>query len=197
MKHPFLKFMLPLILLVIIPGYLSLPWTAFTLSHDSRPAAKLHVPQNSKKTGTVHAKFDPEVYDWFVVHVTDGDTLVVKQELAYYPARKEIIRMLNINTPERGENLYKEATEALKEFVKGGDVTLEYKEQGKETRGVYGRLLAYVLVDGRNINIEMVRLGFSTYWTKYGKSRFDAQFKQAEQEAKAKKRGIWSGRYTK
>lgn len=75
-------------------------------------------------------------------------------------------------------------------------VRLELDDPGRR-RGYYGRYLVYVLVrrDGKwvNYNVEAVRAGMSPYFVKYGRSeRFDAQFRAAQAEARAAKRGIWS-----
>ncbi len=58
-------------------------------------------------------------------------------------------------------------------------------------RDGFGRLLAYVIADGKNVNLEMVRQGWSTFWKKYSKGRLAAAFEAAEQEARAAKRGLW------
>jgi micrococcal nuclease len=59
-------------------------------------------------------------------------------------------------------------------------------------RGNNGRLLAYVLVDGKNLNIDLVRQGLSPYYTKYGKSqKYDAEFRAAERLARKEKLNIW------
>ncbi len=60
-------------------------------------------------------------------------------------------------------------------------------------RGGYGRLLAYLYVDGKNLNVELVRQGFSPHYVKYGRGRLANQFDAAEQEARAAKRRIWAG----
>ena len=59
-------------------------------------------------------------------------------------------------------------------------------------RGRYGVLLAYVFVDGKNINLELVRKGLSRYYIKYGKSqKYDAEFRAAEELARKEKLNIW------
>lgn len=125
---------------------------------------------------------------WLVVHVTDGDTIIARLDK---PERKETIRLLCINTPEKNHPGFGEATEALKGLVRGGYVTLEFDKPGVEKRDVYGRLLAYVIADGVNCNVEMVRLGWTPYWKKYGKGRLAEEFQAAEEEAKKNKRGLW------
>jgi micrococcal nuclease len=125
---------------------------------------------------------------WFVIHVTDGDTLVARLGK---PERRETVRMLNINTPEKNRPGFGEAREALKVLVRGGYVTLESEKPGLEKRDRFGRLLAYVVADGVNCNIEMVRLGWSAFYKKYGKGRLADEFEAAEKEAKERKLGIW------
>jgi len=56
----------------------------------------------------------------------------------------------------------------------------------------YGRLLAYVFVDGSNFNLELVREGLSPYYTKYGLSqRYDKEFREAERYARKHGLNIW------
>jgi endonuclease YncB( thermonuclease family) len=81
-------------------------------------------------------------------------------------------------------------------FTKGAKVRLE-RDDARQSRDRYGRYLAYVFVekDGAwvDYNLEAVRAGMTPYFTKYGYSRrFDADFRAAEQEAKAAHRGIWA-----
>ncbi|WP_394699454.1 thermonuclease family protein [uncultured Desulfobacter sp.] len=57
----------------------------------------------------------------------------------------------------------------------------------------YGRLLAYVILDGKNFNLELVRQGWSKYYTKYGKSeKYHSDFLIAENEAMHERLNIWS-----
>ncbi len=125
---------------------------------------------------------------WRVTKVKDGDTLVVRQE---DPERIETVRLLRINTPEKDERGYEEAKEALKYLVRGADVTLEFENEGPEKRDGFGRLLAYVHADGLNVNLELVRQGWSAFYTKYGKGRMAAEFEKAEAEARRAKVGLW------
>ena len=71
----------------------------------------------------------------------------------------------------------------------GKYVKLEFESY---QRGNYGRLLAYVFVDGKNLNLDLVRQGLSPYYTKYGKSqRYNTEFRTAEKLARKEKLNIW------
>jgi micrococcal nuclease len=126
-----------------------------------------------------------------VLKAKDGDTLVARLE-GGPTERIETIRLLNVNTPEKNQPGFVDATEALKYLVRGGTVDLEYEKPGVEKRDGLGRLLAYVIADGVNVNLELVRQGWSPYYTKYGKGRLRAEFEAAEREARAARRGLWA-----
>jgi len=83
----------------------------------------------------------------------------------------------------------KVASDYTKKKLNGKYVDLEL--EGK-FRGKYGRLLAYVFVDGRNFNLELVRQGLSPYYTKYGLSqKYDQVFRAAEKQARKNGLKIW------
>ncbi len=72
-------------------------------------------------------------------------------------------------------------------------------DDSKRTEDMYGRYLVYVFAiktDGTefNYNLECVKQGYSPYFNKYGNSaRFHDAFMKAQEYAKGKKLGIWSG----
>ena len=83
----------------------------------------------------------------------------------------------------------KVASDYTKKRLKGKYVDLEFEGT---FRGRYGRLLAYVIVDGVNFNLELVRQGLSSYYTKYGLSeKYDWEFRKAERYARKNGLGIW------
>jgi endonuclease YncB( thermonuclease family) len=84
---------------------------------------------------------------------------------------------------------------AMEFFEDVSEVKLE-RDHPKDIRDRYNRYLAYVLVKkGKswvNYNVECVRAGMSPYFTKYGfASRYHEDFVEAQEEARAAKRGIW------
>ena len=68
---------------------------------------------------------------WPVVQVVDGDTIRVR-----YEGQDEPVRLLCIDTPERGEPGFKEATEAMRGLVEGREVVLEFERPGEPERVV-------------------------------------------------------------
>lgn len=182
MKRP-LRALLSVAALSFIAGYVCglsrdvvsiiQPAQATPPAHQTRP--------NPQTNRDAHTRF---------LRAVDGDTL----ELLYQPrtAIKEKVRLLRINTPERDEPGYLEARKALQQLTAHRTLSLEFETPDQPKRDRYGRLLAYVIADGVNVNIEMVRLGWSTYWTKYGRSRYEPAFQLAQRSARAARRGLWA-----
>jgi len=126
-----------------------------------------------------------------VIRVVDGDTIVVD-----YKGKYEKVRLLCVNTPEsvhpdKKQNTFmgKVASDYTKESLEGKYVGLQFEGP---FRGRYGRLLAYVFVDGVDFNLELVREGLSPYYTKYGLSqKYHKEFREAERHARNHKLNIW------
>ena len=91
-----------------------------------------------------------------VTHVCDGDTFDV--ELARCPVLDRVrVRPIGIDTPERGQCFYGEATAALEALVLGGRVALELDVDHWDS---YNHLLVDVfLPDGTWVNGLLVRRG--------------------------------------
>ena len=113
-----------------------------------------------------------------VVRVIDGDTIIVK-----YNGKSETIRLLCVDTPEsvhpdkrRNVPMGIVASNYTKKRLLGKQVLLELLP----FNGRRGRHLAYVFVDGQNFNVELVKQGLSPYYTKYGISKYDTEFRKAE-----------------
>jgi micrococcal nuclease len=126
-----------------------------------------------------------------VLRVIDGDTIDID-----YKGKHERIRLLNVYTPEsvhpdktRNTRQGKQASDYTKKRLTDTSVSLEF--DGKK-RGKYGRLLAYVFLDKKNFNLELVQEGWSPYYTKYGASKqYHDQFVIAQNHARIKGVNIW------
>jgi len=109
-----------------------------------------------------------------VSRVIDGDTLeIVNNE------NKESVRLLGINTPERGEILYEEAKEFLEELSLNKSVRLEF---GRDKYDRYNRTLAYVFVNEFAVNKEIVRQGYANIYFPSGKDVYYSEFLETWKE---------------
>jgi endonuclease YncB( thermonuclease family) len=122
-----------------------------------------------------------------LVRVVDGDTIKIRVK-----DKTEPVRLLRINTPERGVAGYEQATQALRELLITPKVEIVFEKPQSEQRDRYDRILAYVFVKAKNVNVEMVRGGWSRFWTRYGEGRFSSSFVLAQQTANKFNRGLWT-----
>jgi endonuclease YncB( thermonuclease family) len=97
----------------------------------------------------------PDQSGWRVVDVVDGDTLDVRAS----DGTQERVRVIGIDTPERGECGYGEAAIALADLVIGRQVTLV--PGARDDRDRYGRLLRYVDVESTDAGLVLVELGLA------------------------------------
>ena len=113
--------------------------------------------------------------------VIDGDTIKL--------STGETVRLIGINAPEVGQPCSSEATNKLKEFVLGKQVTLEKDIDDKDQ---YGRLLRYVYVsNGIFVNSGMVWLGFAHKYEYGSNTKYSSLFEQAENGAKENGGCLW------
>ncbi len=117
-----------------------------------------------------------------VARVVDGDTIVLNDG--------RHIRYLGINTPERGDALWKEARDYNARKVKGKAVMVEYGEIRKDK---YGRTLAYVFVGGEMVNAELLKAGLAHLFI-LEPMKYYHDFFRLQEEARSKGLGIWGGK---
>lgn len=124
---------------------------------------------------------NPGTQTVLVTKVIDGDTIDLETG--------ERVRLLGINTPEKNAFYYEESKDRLIELL--GDKQVRLEEDG-EDKDRYGRLLRHVFVSDNFVNLQMVREGYATVYLLYPGDRYYEELKDAEEEAKANKIGLWS-----
>ncbi len=72
---------------------------------------------------------------------------------------------------------------ALSEKVFGKDVVVIAK-----TNDRYGRTVGHVMIDGRDVNLEMLEEGMAWHYKKYD---HNARLARAEEDARVAKKGLW------
>ena len=124
-----------------------------------------------------------------VERVVDGDTAVMK-----VGGESVYVRYIGIDTPESVkpgspvECLGPESSSFNASRVEGRRVELEFD---RELYDRYDRLLAYVRVDGRMVNAELLKKGLATTLTIPPNDRYADRFSALEQEASDNSEGLW------
>jgi micrococcal nuclease len=124
-----------------------------------------------------------------VMSVVDGDTLDVR-----WNGRTEPVRLLGVDTPEtvdpqRPVGCYgPEASAFTHRRLQGRTVHLRFD---RERRDRYGRLLAYVEVDGRRFNDELLTGGYARLLVIPPNGRHARAMLDEELAARSAARGLW------
>ncbi|MHC4149059.1 MAG: thermonuclease family protein [Planctomycetota bacterium] len=129
-----------------------------------------------------------------IVNVVDGDTVDIDVEDGEYEHTR--IRLWGVDTPETKHpqtgvmHFGPEAADFTTKLALSKEVTV-YLDTENQTRGYYGRLLAYVrLSDSAFLNELLLTEGFA-----YADLRFDHslynKYKQLEAGARSQKKGLW------
>jgi len=114
-----------------------------------------------------------------VVGVSDGDTITVLRN-----SRPVKIRLDGIDCPESAQDFGQRARQFTSGLVFAKAVTVDVRNVDR-----YGRLVARVQVDGRDMSLALVNAGFAWHYRQYSK---DPGLARAELEARSKHMGLWS-----
>ncbi len=114
----------------------------------------------------------------------DGDTILL--------AGGEKVRLVGIDTPEKGQPLYAEARRACAELVEGRPV--EIRTARESAKDAYGRTLALVTAGGKLVNEELAARGLARIYLKSDgemPAAFEEGLIRAQNEAIDARRGLW------
>jgi endonuclease YncB( thermonuclease family) len=126
-------------------------------------------------------------YRGTVTHIVDGDTLDVRLT----SGKTERIRLIGIDTPERGVCYFSQATVRARQLALSKQVVLR-GDATQDTRDRYGRLLAYVwLPGGKDLGYQLIAGGFAkVYVYRNAFARLSA-YRNAGAAAKGATAGQW------
>lgn len=148
-------------------------------------------PQDNQYTNDTQDVEGVATNQYTVTKVVDGDTIEVNIE-----GQATKVRLIGINTPEtvdprkEVECYGKEASNMLKELIEGKKVKLE-ADSTQQNTDKYGRLLRYVFLNDKNIDLQMVEEGYAFEYTYFMPYKYQAEFKAAEKNAQVKNLGLW------
>ena len=133
------------------------------------------------------------IEEHYVRRVVDGDTIILDDG--------RYVRLLGIDTPEMRKKGQKhadrfaiESSDRLENLVSGDrKIKLEYdlQDKNKEDKDRFGRTLGYIIADGKNTSIILVREGYAKAFM-HGGLKYQKEILEAEEEARRIGRGIWA-----
>ncbi len=118
-----------------------------------------------------------------VVHIADGDTIIVLRE-----GEDVRIRLYGIDTPESDQPFGSRAERFTEKTIDGNRVEIVPKDEDR-----YGRTVALVYIegDGECLNEELVRAGFAWVYNRYCHIRDCRAWEDLEQQAQKAQIGLW------
>ncbi len=116
-----------------------------------------------------------------VTRIIDGDTFETETG--------EKVRLIGINAPEITDIFGEEAKAHLAQIIEGQTVDL-VADQTSNDRDRYNRLLRYIILNGVDINKQMVLDGYAFAYLKYHFDK-ETEYKEAQLTATKNNTGIW------
>jgi len=123
---------------------------------------------------TIHGK---------VVSVADGDTITILDE----GKQQTKIRLYGIDTPEKAQAFGKKAKKFTASLTAGKQAKVEVYDTDR-----YGRSVGVVLVNGTNVNEEIIKNGYAWQYQKYCKASFCDDWLKLEEHARSFAFGLWA-----
>lgn len=126
---------------------------------------------------------------WLVTRVDDGDTIEVRRG-----TETDVVRLLGVDTPETHhptkpvQCFGPEASAFTERRLSGQMVRLE---GDVEPRDIYGRRLAYVILEDRRFNDELLRRGYARLLVIAPNRAHGREMLDAELDARHHHRGLW------
>jgi micrococcal nuclease len=123
-----------------------------------------------------------------VTSITDGDTINVRLD----SGRRERVRLIGIDTPERGACLSARATAQARRLAGNQRVVLR-GDATQDTRDRYGRLLAYAWVRGRDLGYQQVAAGLARVYVYDRPFQRLGAYRRAEALGRTRPQNVWRG----
>lgn len=127
----------------------------------------------------LHARADAQI-SGYVISIADGDTLTL------LTANKERVkvRLAEIDTPEKKQPYGQKAKQELASLAFNQDAQISVIDTDR-----YGRVVGRVVVDGVDVNAELVRRGAAWVYRDYLKR---PELIPLEAEARRQRKGLWA-----
>ncbi len=127
----------------------------------------------------VHAKEGERVLHGTVVRVSDGDTMDVRLR----DGSLVRVRLYGVDAPELSQPFGGEARRYAAAAALKRNVQVHQKDIDQ-----YGRMVGRILVDGRDLGLELLQSGMVWWYRQYCD---DPLYGQAQDSARQQRRGLW------
>ncbi len=111
------------------------------------------------------------------IFIIDGDSFIAAPD-------STVFRLWGVDAPELDQKWGKVARSALIELLHNRRATVEKRGES------YGRPVVRVTAGGRDVALELLKMGLAWYVPKYAPDRKD--YAAAHEEARKARRGLWS-----
>lgn len=116
-----------------------------------------------------------------VIGIKDGDTFILLID-----GKKQTVRLAHIDCPEKKQPFGNKAKQFASDLCFGKNVTLLNKNKFDRNQRLISEIF---LLDGTNLNKELVRNGLAWHFKRYSDSK---EYAQLEIEAQKNRVGLWS-----
>ncbi|MEE9555147.1 MAG: thermonuclease family protein, partial [candidate division Zixibacteria bacterium] len=116
-----------------------------------------------------------------VMHVIDGDSFILSDSSR--------ARLIGLDTPEKGQPIFKEAKLFAESVLTGASIRLEYDLEPYDT---YGRRLVYLFLDSISYNELVLQKGLASVYLFPQNRKHVDKLIEAQKMAREAKVGIWS-----
>jgi len=139
--------------------------------------------ENTSKSRNIYTVQPQGLPKFKVTSVIDGNTIILEDITR--------VRLVGIKSPDQDEEYGIEATDFLKGLIDKREVYLQLDE--KNPRDELGRLRGIIYIDGKNVNIEILKAGLAHIFPTTPSIVGYNDWVYFWNEAREAKRGIWSG----
>ncbi|MBX7147834.1 thermonuclease family protein [bacterium] len=142
--------------------------------------------------------FNVQAADWknfkyTVYRVSDGDTITATDGNVRFN-----VRIAGMDAPEKAQQYGKVASMKMRELLDNKEIQIEPVASGRD---MYGRVLAKVYVNGKEVALNLIEEGYATYYRPKcedypaNDKNYDYDprpYVEAEKKARANKLNFWS-----
>jgi micrococcal nuclease len=181
-----------------------LPTATATETRTATPASPQTATQDSAPPSPIDGGTARQAT---VIEVTDGDTVDVR----FANGETATVRLLGVDTPESIMSNMDPSEYGIPDTTQGrdwllnwankasafatnklaGEQVLVVTDPASDKRGYYGRLLAYIYIDGTNFGKSLVQRGYAQVYTG-GEFVLENEYLDLEATAQAADNGLWA-----